>query len=834
MNDLIHLDQISSGCDCNKPKQSCGCKTTQSCGCSGSQQGHQTVDLSNQYFKVPNLFGELKSEWQRAEARSNLGITDILNFEQTVISDYSEGPNVWTMTASKGGNKILYNFVVKNGAKGESATIEIVDIQSLSPGSKPVCTQVGTENHAKYILGIPAGQGGEKGEQGESAFAIANKIRRQQGLDPFETEEEWLASLRGAKGDDGVSLTKVQLIAYEKAATVSYPTAFGDRAITADIFIWRYTWSDGRYTDVWVPYGGGQQASSESKTVFLYKKHTFDANPDATTLSNYLSTLYSRVNIDDTTGKTEETLITTEGFVRYAPIIENSGRDFIYLASAVVTNGVTSRWSVVQLTGAQGSQGKPGDPGSPGTSGQGLTGPVIRLRGNWVEGECYVNQSAQPQNGNELRFIDIVYYIDAVNPSKTGYYQVRPTNDTCVYARPTDTNKWIKSNDFDFLFVDTLVANYLSAHYVDADEVRIHDRGTGTDKIVAGMTSGKAIGNEENDAGDVRIWAGTTVDILDQGQKDQNGKWHLNIQNAPFRVTQNGHLYAEDADIKGTVQADILRLGSGSFESGTNTNNSRVLPKLENNKIQMFYLLTDEMTSGTFTLSPSLGDKIQYLDIASGNIVQSSNGVPLKPKKLYQIFGIDHDLNSSNTTHQLIWHLVEQNLASIEVTATSTDGGIVPQSCYTVSYFMIIQDIVDNTVTGTNVGTLKPKGTIYLNVTNNYTSPITLHIAVLPMHIQYNEENNYDMTIMQKAPIVVQNQPLEVTFNYEHQTQNANQYLEINLENLESSAPETSLVNNAPTITMLTGSDNFINEDSSYQEVGKHKFTFNNLISATY
>jgi len=39
------------------------------------------MNLNDQYFKVKNLFGELKSEWQRTEARSNLGITDIIDLK---------------------------------------------------------------------------------------------------------------------------------------------------------------------------------------------------------------------------------------------------------------------------------------------------------------------------------------------------------------------------------------------------------------------------------------------------------------------------------------------------------------------------------------------------------------------------------------------------------------------------------------------------------------------------------------------------------------------------------------------------------------------------------
>lgn len=61
----------------------------------------------------------------------------------------------------------------------------------------------------------PAGPQGEKGEKGDkgadgaagapgkSAMDIANEVRAQNGKEPFATEEEFLASLRGADGADG-------------------------------------------------------------------------------------------------------------------------------------------------------------------------------------------------------------------------------------------------------------------------------------------------------------------------------------------------------------------------------------------------------------------------------------------------------------------------------------------------------------------------------------------------------------------------------------------------------------------------------------------------------
>ena len=108
MTDIVNLNSIKSGsCDCNKPK-------TNQCGCNHSQPLTPAFDLSDQYFKVKNLFGELKTEWQRTEARSNLGITDILGLEQEIESRESKGVNVWRMDVSKGGNKRNYFFNVSH------------------------------------------------------------------------------------------------------------------------------------------------------------------------------------------------------------------------------------------------------------------------------------------------------------------------------------------------------------------------------------------------------------------------------------------------------------------------------------------------------------------------------------------------------------------------------------------------------------------------------------------------------------------------------------------------------------------------------------------------
>jgi hypothetical protein len=83
------------------------------------------------------------------------------------------------MTTSKGGVEKKYTLYVRNGQQGESATIEIVSLDcELAPDAAPIVRNLGTENHAQYMIKLPKGKQGENGAPGESAFAIANRIRR--------------------------------------------------------------------------------------------------------------------------------------------------------------------------------------------------------------------------------------------------------------------------------------------------------------------------------------------------------------------------------------------------------------------------------------------------------------------------------------------------------------------------------------------------------------------------------------------------------------------------------------------------------------------------------
>jgi len=87
------------------------------------------------------------------------------------------------------------------------------------------------------------------------------------------------------------------------------------------------------------------------------------------------------------------------------------------------------------------------------------------------------------------------------------YWMVRP-GITCAspgVSPESNTDQWVKATQFDFAYINTLISDYISTNYLDAEEIRIHDRAYDSnnvltqDVIVAGMTSGKSKnGLEEN------------------------------------------------------------------------------------------------------------------------------------------------------------------------------------------------------------------------------------------------------------------------------------------------------------------------------------------------
>lgn len=682
MTDIINLNSIRSGdCDCNKPKKpTCGCQHDHK----PQSDCHKAIDLSDQYFKVKNLFGELKSEWQRAEARSNLGVTDIIDLEQTQASDESEGRNVWTMTIAKGGSKRYYDFVVLNGKKGDSATVEVLRTNQVGPDEVAKVENVsGNDSHLKLVFYIPEGKKGEDGKDGENGKS-AYQLAVSNGFEG--TLQQWLDSLKGEPGQKGDSsdqfaIDTIKIIRVDQLTDVSLPNG---TTFTGACLVYRITLKNGDTKDFWVPLNNssnpGSGGGNYRYNVFLFKTVSFNKVPSEIELENALNSLTREVS-----GKTIDQLIQNHTWNEQAELITQDGKQYVFMASCVVTNEQCGPWSVVRLTPLPGKQGSNGDQGDKGDQGeQGLTAPVIRMRGTYSATETYVNETyKQYSSPTEIHYIDIVYYRDEQDHDDTGnWYAVKegsPSDTNGVHIHgilPTTTAYWEKAVNFDFAFIKDLVAVAIHSLSLDTSEIRIHSRGNNTDTIVAGMTSGNPVTygdltetlhfDNGGEHGAVRIWAGTNFNTLGNDSE-------FNVYDAKFRVHQNGYLYAEDADItgkvtshdadiEGTIQANILRLGEhksnkeGTFICPT-ASSDIMLPELIADKIQMFYILTNSLPSESVKIAvPSHSsnsinqDKIRYKNITTDEFVDDIE-FTLSKNKLYQLFGINQ-----------IWHVVEMDL----------------------------------------------------------------------------------------------------------------------------------------------------------------------------
>ena len=646
MAETINLNSIKTGsCGCHKPHP-VQPPHQPPCGCISS---HHKKD---EYFKVANLFNELGTDWQRAEARSNLGITEIIDLEQIKFGEGSGDSNIWKLDMRKGCETFSRYLVVKNGGPGEDGkdgkdgsdgkdgkdgtdgitpTISIGTVTQLNPGSNPTVENVGTGSNVVLNFGIPKGDKGDQGKQG----------------DPGNDGED---------GEDGNSIVSVELRDYG----VHTRTAL-DQSITSKMFIWKIKLKNNQEYEIWVPEGLGGSGTNKSQSVpkILYKLQTFATEPSENDLVNKISEFSNAANISQSQGRSLKYMTETLGWNLIPPAITDRTRQAMYMASAVVTvdennQESTGYWAIVLISGMRGAKGKDGDDGGGSDGEQGPVGPVIRFRGLYNKDECYVNESYTYDDGSVVHFIDIVEDEDG------NLYKVREGVEGCASCDPTQSNcgDWVQAVGMNFAYIKTLVTQELRSFTIDAEEIRIHDTSeSGTDKIVAGMTGGHAhkYAKHENvqeqiDAGSVRIWAGTDLNIL--GSPNSQGKYVLNVQEAPFRVYSNGDLYATRANIEGIIQANTLRLGllnenldgNGTYFQPNSTSNIH-LPKLAENKTQMFYLLTNKLQASDTVpvlVANNSGDSINTV----GNTQFNAVG-----QKLYQLFGIAK-----------VWYVIEQDL----------------------------------------------------------------------------------------------------------------------------------------------------------------------------
>ena len=162
---------------------------------------------------------------------------------------------------------------------------------------------------------------------------------------------------------------------------------------------------------------------------------------------------------------------------------------------------------------------------------QGLQGCIIRTS-EWESGTEYRNDSALTGNTTMLRYIDVAFVRN--NSTETGWeaYQCNITHVSSTSLDYTNTSYWTKvSQNVTGILASFIIAKNAKITFLQGNQLLIQeDDGT----ITAG-----ASGSNSGDA--IRFWAGSQ-----------------NPDDAPFRVSKKGKLFASGAEIEGDVTANRI------------------------------------------------------------------------------------------------------------------------------------------------------------------------------------------------------------------------------------------------------------------------------------
>lgn len=249
--------------------------------------------------------------------------------------------------------------------------------------------------------------------------------------------------------------------------------------------------------------------------------------------------------------------------------------------------------------------------------GQGLKGSPLRYAGEYKTNTVYYDGTVS---------INGIYYQDYVLYNNVYYI--------CTSWQKGTDNNWSKTPDSaeyfkpvsmtDAQFINQLISNKAYIQELSSNEVVITD----DNEIVAGMTSGKKIGETSNlngkvnNKGDVRIWAGEFTDG--------------DLTTAPFTVTSTGKLNATDADITGTINSKSGNIGGFAISDKSLVSESGSIIKFFNKQTTGTTLKFDINVGNelygygdTETLCPVL-----YIeDIKNGNDIYQPTGIAINSRK---------------------------------------------------------------------------------------------------------------------------------------------------------------------------------------------------------
>ena len=202
----------------------------------------------------------------------------------------------------------------------------------------------------------------------------------------------------------------------------------------------------------------------------------------------------------------------------------------------------------------------------------GLQGCILR-KAEWVSGVEWRNDESL---AGGTRYVDVALVRD--NGTKTGWraYKCRVTHISSGGNAPGNSTYWEEFGlNTAAIFTSLIVAKNAMIEFMQGNELRIRkDDGT----VTAGL-SGSQSGEK------IRMWAGSSTPY-----------------DAPFRVTEDGKVHAENAEITGEVNAT-----GGTFKNIKSPNNSFVIK--ENGDIEI-----------TGKVSTSMNGKRIVIDSATNSL----------------------------------------------------------------------------------------------------------------------------------------------------------------------------------------------------------------------
>lgn len=225
--------------------------------------------------------------------------------------------------------------------------------------------------------------------------------------------------------------------------------------------------------------------------------------------------------------------------------VNSTSNAFVLISVTEKSSGMFYTSSIIPFI----TPGKDGSYSAPQT----LKGGPIRMRGTWVPGTEYFDGTVPTSDG--VMYQDVVVY-NNVYYICLNYEELKKNN---WLSKPNSVSYWQQIAFSDSFISEYLIANKGFIKEFSSEEVVIMD----DNKIVAGMTSGKAIDDKsdlkdkvtDEGKGDVRIWAGQFKDG--------------NLTTAPFTVTNAGALKSTNANITGQINATSGSIGNFDISNGS-------------------------------------------------------------------------------------------------------------------------------------------------------------------------------------------------------------------------------------------------------------------------